>query len=166
MKFDLIGLNASIIQRQAVEAIIKCNDITEEYGLYLSQPQAMELVATRAQALSANGRIEFGGGVVDKMILAFCDSSYISMHNYTDTLHRLIEMFYNYKNETLGMMGDDDLIEFMKQSFNDVCEGSLDLLENRELEQMAHNLRYGRKPNYQEPAPKPDPDEEDLDDQY
>ncbi|MDR3270569.1 MAG: DUF6323 family protein [Peptococcaceae bacterium] len=31
------------------------------------------------------------------MIKEFCASPYISMHNYADTLHTLVEIFYYYK---------------------------------------------------------------------
>ena len=51
-----------------------------------------EIVETRTVSLKSNGRIEFGGGVVEKIIKEFCDSPYISMHNYVETLHELIEI--------------------------------------------------------------------------
>jgi hypothetical protein len=85
------------------------------------------------------------------------------MHNYAETLHELIEMFYYYKNETLDLMSDEDLIKFMKGSFDGKCQGSLELLSGRELANMARNLRYGYPLDYSE-----DPllDEEDEDDEY
>lgn len=36
----------------------------------------------------------------------------------------------------------------MKDSFDGKCEGSLELLSERELEKMARNLRYGYAPDY------------------
>jgi hypothetical protein len=89
------------------------------------------------------GRVEFGGGIVDKVILMFCDSPYISMHNYEETLHELIEIFYYYKNEALDLIGDDELIKYMKTAFNGICQGSLDLLAGRELYNLARGLRFG-----------------------
>ena len=150
MSFNLMGFTSSIIQKQAVNEIVKCNDFTESYGLILTRQQAIELVETRAYALHANGRIEFGGGVIDKFIKVFCDSPYLHMHNYAETLHELIEIFYYYKNETLDLMSDDDLIKYMKTSFDGICQGSLDLLCGRELATMAHNLRYGVAFDYSE----------------
>lgn len=146
MGLELTAFSSSLIQRQAVHEIIKCNDITANFGLALTEQQALALTETRMFALSENGRIEFGGGVIDKLIIAFCDSPYISMQNYTETLHALIELFYYYKNETLDLMTDDDLVRFMKKAFDGVCQGSLDLLAGRELETMARNLRCGRPP--------------------
>ena len=149
--FDLIPFApAGLIQKQAAGEVVKCNDYTLRFGLVLTQSQAMELVETRTLALSDNGRIEFGGGVIDKIIKEFCDSPYISMYNYVETLNELIEMFYYYKNETMDLISDDELIEFMKSSFDGVCQGSLDLLSGRELYRLAKNLRFGLPYNFSE----------------
>ena len=149
MNFELIPFaSAGLIQKQSASEVVKCNDYTRRFGLILTQTQAIELVEARALALSDNGRIEFGGGVIDKIIKAFCVSPYISMHNYMETLHELIEIFYYYKNETMDLLSDDDLIKMMKSSFDGVCQGSLDLLSGRELYRAAKNLRFGLPYNY------------------
>jgi hypothetical protein len=72
------------------------------------------------------------------------------MQNYAETLHELIEMFYYYKNETLDLISDDDLIKFMHKAFDGICHGSLELLYGRELAKMAKNLRYGHAHDYSE----------------
>jgi len=130
------------IPKQAVDEIEKCNGFTSRFGLTLSRQDVIELVETRNLSLKKYGRIEFGGGIIDKIIREFCDSPYISMHNYVETLHELIEIFYFYKNETLDLISDDELIKFMKSSFDGKCQGSIELLSERELDKMAHNLRY------------------------
>ena len=156
MSFELIPFASGFVQKQAVGEIIKCNDYTVRFGLILTPAQALELAETRSIALSENGRIEFGGGVIDKIIIEFCDSPYISMHNYTQTIHELLELFYFYKNETLDLVSDDDLIRHMKTAFDGICQGSLDLLSGRELDRLARNLRCGYRYDYSE-------DEEDED---
>ena len=161
MEYELISFSNSIIQKYAVNEIIKCNDTTENYGLVLTEAQAIELIETRNCSLKENGRVEFGGGIIDKIIKEFCDSPYISMYNYTEIINELIEIFYYYKNDSLDLINDDDLIKFMHKTFDGVCQGSLELLCNRELERMAHNLRYGLAPDYSEDATL---DEEEDDD--
>ena len=148
MSFELIPFVSGIIQKQAVDEVINCNDYTQRFGLALTQTQAIELVETRFLSLRDNGRIEFGGGVIEKVIKAFCDSPYISMQNYAQTLHELIETFYFYKNETLDLISDDDLIKYMKSAFDGICQGSLDLLSSRELHRFAKNLRFGLPAEY------------------
>jgi len=163
LSFEIMNVFSSLIQKQAVDKIVKCNDFTFRFGLTLSCQDAIELVETRTVSLKSNGRIEFGGGVVEKIIKEFCDSPYISMHNYVDTLHELIEIFYFYKNETLDLISDDELIKFMENSFDGKCQGSLALLSGRELEKMARNVRYGYAPDYSEDN---EYDEEDEDGEY
>lgn len=166
MPFEIMSISSTLIQKQAVAEIEKCNDFTAKFGLVLSREDAAALVETRTLALKSNGRIEFGGGVIDKIIREFCDSPYISMHNYADTLHELTEIFYFYKNETLDLMSDDDLIKFMKNSFDGKCQGSLELLSGRELANMARNLRYGYAPDYSEDSECDEEDEYDEYDEY
>ena len=150
MGFELISFSSGLVEKQAAQEIVRCNDYTEQFGLVLTQQQAAQLVQTRSDSLRQNGRIEFGGGVIDKIIREFCDSPYISADNYAQTLQELIELFYAFKNETMDRVPDDDLIYFMKSAFDGVCGGSLELLADRELYRMAKNVRSGLPYNYEQ----------------
>ncbi|MBP7332497.1 MAG: hypothetical protein KBA08_09385 [Firmicutes bacterium] len=161
MVFELSLFTGALVEKQAVNEIMKCNDLTIKFGLVLTEAQALALVETRSFALKENGRIEFGGGVIDKIINEFCDSPYISMHNYEETLHELLEIFYYYKNETLDLISDDDLVKYMKSAFDGICQGSLELLSGRELYMLARNLRYGYAPDYSDDAMELAGEEED-----
>ena len=169
MSFELSlfqsGFNNALVQKQAVNEVMKMNDTTMKYGLMLTEQQSIALVETRSFALRNTGRIEFGGGVIDKIIYEFCDSPYISMHNYDAILHEIMEAFYYYKNETLDLISDDELIGYMKKMFDGVCQGSVELLSGRELERLARNLRQGRAFDSLEDAGQ-DEDEEDTDGEY
>lgn len=158
------GAGNALVQKQAVAEIMRMETVTARYGLALTEAQAAALVETRTLALCGAGRVEFGGGVVDKLILAFCDSPYLSMENYEETLHGLIEIFYSYKNQTLDLVSDSELIQFMKKAFDGVCQGSLELLDGRELNRFAENLRLGRAYSWEEDAEEADEDREDEDD--
>lgn len=140
-KFMLIPAN--MLSKLAAAEIIRCNEITSRYGLMLSQADAIELIETRSLALSSNGRIEFSGGVINKIIIKFCDSPFLSQFNYVSTLNDLLETFYYFKNETLDELSDDELISWMKKYYDQTCQGSVELLQNRELEALAHNIRFG-----------------------
>ncbi len=54
--------------------------------------------------------------------------------NYADTLMRLQDIFYLYKNESLDELTDDELLEYMKEKFDGICAGDLDYLEGTELD--------------------------------
>ena len=132
-----------MVHKLAVTEIMTSNEITSRYGLVLSQAEAQELVETRAEALNSNGRVEFGGGIINKLIMKFCNSPFLSQFNYSATLNELIETFYYFKNETLDEISDDELLSLMKKYFDHNCQGSIELLQHRELEALARNIRYG-----------------------
>lgn len=137
MKFELTTLNNGLIQKQATGDILTLNDATSTFGLSLTPEQAGRLVATRTDALTQTGRIEFGSGVIGKLIRAFCDSPYITQRHYEETLHDLVEIFYGCKNETGDRIGDDDLIALMKTAFDGPCAGSVELLAGQSVDGLA-----------------------------
>lgn len=130
--------------RQAAQALLALNEQTGARGLRLSEGQALELVAARTEALAKTGRIEFGGGAIERLILAFCESPYLSRDNYAQALHELIDLFYEFKNETLDRISDQELVAFMAQAFDGPCAGSTDLLAGQALPALARHLRAGR----------------------
>ncbi|MBR5618856.1 MAG: hypothetical protein IKW76_03905, partial [Clostridia bacterium] len=160
--FDLISFSSGLLQKHTVQDIMRCNERSARYGLVLTTEQAKELAETRESSLRENGRIEFGSGVVDKIINAFCDSPYLMQSNYVETLHELIELFYYYKSDVEDLISDDELIEFMKSSFDGECQGCIDLLANRELDQLARNLRNDRPVNYTDDEPDVDEEDEEV----
>jgi hypothetical protein len=166
MAFELSLFSGALIEKQAVNEVMKCNDLTIKFGLALTEAQALALVETRAFTLRENGRIEFGGGVIDKIINEFSDSPYLYTSNYEETLHDLLATFYYYKNETLDLISDDDLIKFMKNAFDGICQGSIELLSGRELYNLARNLRFGLARDHSDDASELNADVEDKDGEY
>lgn len=127
----------------AVEQILETNEKAIEYGLSLTKADALELIETRDEVLQQIGRIEIGSATISKLINAFYDSSFINQQEYSETLSELLEIFYYMKNESLELISDDDLIDLMKDYFENRCMGSLELLKNRELEKVSRNIRFG-----------------------
>lgn len=127
--------------KNQIKTITNCNQYTEKFGIRLSEQEALELVTCRKHSLKEQERVEFGEGILPKLIFAFCDSPYIYQDNYVDTIAMLQDIFYLYKNEALDELTDDELIEYMKQSFEGVCQGSLEYLEDTCLEKFARMIR-------------------------
>ena len=88
------------------------------------------ILAERKNALAEQRRIEFGAGIAIKIIYEFCDSEYIHQSNYVETIIRLQEIFYLYKNEMHDEITDDELLHLMKEQFENICFGDLDHLES------------------------------------
>lgn len=136
MFLELVLCNETQLQK-----IADCNQYTEKFGLQLSNQDVMTLMKDRAEVLSEQRRMEFHGGILEKLIFAFCDSAYIYQDNYVETMGRLQEIFYLYKNESLDELSDDELIDYMREQFENECEGSLDHLEDTVLEAFARGIR-------------------------
>ena len=77
--------------------MIEANQTTKQYGLMLSEQDAKLILKSQRYALKQEERIEFGEGVIPKIIYEFCDSDFIDQNNYVDTIIRLQEIFYLYK---------------------------------------------------------------------
>lgn len=145
MKKNISIFNNSLIEKEIENEILSCNEVTSEYELKLTKEDVKELIKTRNIALKKTGRIEFNGEIIDKIILKFCKSPFISQYNYNDTINELVEIFYNYKNEMLDYLSDDELIEIMQEFFDGYCQGSLELLEGKILYRISDNIRNGVK---------------------
>ena len=96
----LAALKTAMAERPTADKILSCNEATRKYGLTLTEQQALALAQTRTTALKDTKRLEFGGGIVDKLIMALCDSPYVTQESYEDTLHEWILLFYELKNNT------------------------------------------------------------------
>jgi hypothetical protein len=131
--------------QQTISALQECNEVTARFGLQLTPDEMNELVENRRETLERCGRIEFGGGVLKKLILEFADSSFLNQDQYAETLMELQECFYYFKNESLEILSDDELIKRMKKYFDDVCQGSVEYLQTTMLENYCRDIRYGTK---------------------
>lgn len=94
--------------------------------------------------LKETGRIEFREGIIDRIIKEFCDSPYINQDNYALALYELVEIFYEYKNEIMDLVTDEELITFMKKSFDGICEGDIEYLTGTIMYRMRKNLLKGK----------------------
>lgn len=130
-------------KQQTIAELRECNKFTQKYGLYLSEQQMIDLTERRFTALQDTGRIEFGQGILTKLLRAFCDSPYIMQDDYEETILVLQDCFYYFKNECEDRISDDELMEFMKNRFDGICQGSLDYLAGTSLEELCRNTRYG-----------------------
>ena len=143
MENNIVSISDLFVSKETFLEVQKCNEKTLEYGLKLSAEDINIILQTRKESLIKTGRIEVGGELIQKIILTFCDSPYISQYNYIETIDDIIETFYYYKNETMDEIGDEDLINLMKNYFDNECQGSLDLLKYKYLDNIAHNIKYG-----------------------
>lgn len=138
------GEDAAQLQlRAAAHELESCNRVIERYGLSLSRQDIQALVVGRLEALEVSDRVEFGGGVSKELVLAFASSPYLSQATFVQTLLELQELFYEFKNESLEQIPDDDLIGKMRALFDDPAQGDLEYLAEALFEGLARHVRDG-----------------------
>ena len=112
-----------------VGQILKTNETSKENGLTLTVEEAKALVAARGDTLREERRVEFGDSISPKLIRAFADSSFINQEDYAEIIARLQEIFFLYKNESMDMVSDDELLGIMKNAYENESGGDLEYLE-------------------------------------
>jgi len=140
---DMFQLILEEKKKQELANILTCNEKSSQFGLTLTEHDAQELMVCRNESLKRYQRAEFGTGILEKLIDTFCDSQYIHQSNYTETLEQLQDIFYEFKNEALDLLTDDELLTFMKEQFEGVCSGDLEYLEGTCLDKFAEAVRGG-----------------------
>lgn len=139
-----------ILNKQTqLKEIMELNGRTEEFGLVLSREDTELLIEERQNILKQERRVEFGQGILPRLIFAFCDSEYIMQDNYVQSLIRLQEIFYHYKNEMEDEITDDELLNFMREQFETTCFGDFNYLEGTCLDIFSEAIRAGYQ-GYQE----------------
>lgn len=133
----------ALLERAQIQKVMESNQYTEQYGLTLSAQDAEVLAQERKSTLMEQKRVEFGESILPRIIYEFCDSAFISQSNYVESLVRLQEIFFLYKNEMLDEISDEELLNFMKEQFETVCFGDFDYLEGTCLDIFAQAVRAG-----------------------
>lgn len=130
-------------QQNQLGNVMETNRMTQKYGLMLNEQEAKLIIGERTHALQQEKRVEFGESITPKIIYEFCDSDFIDQNNYVETIIRLQEIFYLYKNEMQDEISDDELLHFMKEQFEEICFGDLGYLEGTCLNNFSQAIRAG-----------------------
>ena len=121
------------------------NALLELYGMSLSAAQAKALRRREQQALMESGRIEFGEGIMTKLIYALCDSPWLAQNSLTEVLEAMTYAFYYYKKEADGYLSDDELIEAMADCFNGKAQGSVEYMSETSLYDLVRTMKRGNE---------------------
>lgn len=144
MKQDWLSIMQEPIQRQA---LLATNNFSRQYGLTLTEEQVQLILQERRGNLREQQRVEFGASITEKIIYTFCNSPFLNQNNYVETICRLQEIFFLYKNEMEDEITDDELLQLMKDQFEKLCFGDLDYLADTCLYNFAQAIRAGYRSN-------------------
>lgn len=132
-------LDSSMLKKYTDE-IAEVNQKAKEFGLGLTRNEIKNIIISRNQVLHSYGRVELNVDVIKELAEVFCASPYVNNENYLSTLYELQEIFYDLKNETEDKIGDSRLIGMMKNYFDGMAMGSLELLKSK-LEEFTERFR-------------------------
>lgn len=130
-------------EQNIASQVLQTNQHSQKFGLVLNEQEARLIAQENARTLQEQMRVEFGSGISAKIIYEFCSSAYINQNNFVNTIIRLQDIFFLYKNEMQDEITDDELLHLMKEQFENLCFGDLDYLENTCLYNFAQAIRAG-----------------------
>lgn len=143
MEYEIFQKLQALQARKEQLKILSCNEATQEFGLSLTDDEAGQLMECRNETLREQKRVEIGESVLPKLIMVFCDSPYLEQDGYAEALMELQDVFFLFKNESMDEVTDDELLEFMREQFDDVCYGSAEYLSSTCLERFSRAVRAG-----------------------
>ena len=123
--------------------LTRCNARSAPFGLVLTETEMGPLALSQRRALRAAGRIEVGGGVLERRVAAFCDAPDLDPACYAETLDELQALFYQLKGVCREQLSDSELITAMRQIY-DGTGGSLEALAGADRETLLETARTGR----------------------
>ena len=138
----LISLE-NISVRPIEKELLELNEVSEKYGLVLSEDDARSLSAMRNRSITENERVEIGSGAVGEIVKKFCTSRYVTNENYAYILEEVTYLFYFIKTETDDKISDGALIDELFGRFELECRGDIDTLESREAERIIRKVNSG-----------------------
>lgn len=119
------------IEKSEEKHVLACNEKTCRYQLSLSPKDVEELLESRKEKMKELELVELKEGILPGLIETFADSPYLFQESYVNDLDQLQFLFYRFKGERT----DEEMLELLKKSFDQVCQGSMQLLI-QQLEQL------------------------------
>lgn len=123
MGMEFNNLMLPEVEQKEIKHVLACNEITCNYCITLKEEDVKRLILSRREFFKELEIIEFNEGILKKLIEVFADSPYLFQDSYADTLDFLQFVFYRFKRGS-----DEDMLELMRNAFDNICQGSMELL--------------------------------------
>lgn len=136
-------LPPALLEAQGLHALERVNADARPGQLVLKPEEVAFLAKRRVEVLRGTARVEFGEGILPRLVAAFRNSPYIAPADFAGTVNELLECFYHFKNEGMEALPDDELLAFMEEQFDGPCRGSVEYLQGTLLENLARRARFG-----------------------
>ncbi len=126
---------------QLKSELLETNKKSAEYGLVLSEQDALMLVVQGKEAIALQDRVEFGKSITVKLVEKFMQSTYISPVDYAQTIAMLLEIFYEAKEESLDVLTDEEVIDILYDFFERESGGDIETLQTRDMYYLCRKIR-------------------------
>lgn len=141
--FSLSLLSGGAAQKNETGLLLKSNEKLKNTGLFFPGSRRQRLSQHEMLHCSAregwNSVQAFSAGLLKPSVIRRGFRRRIMSR----PCMRSPDCFRNLKTETMDIVSDDELIDFMKEAFNGFCKGSLELLAGRALPMLAEHVRSG-----------------------
>ena len=137
-KPDSLALLQSSSRRQELLAL---NPVLKKHGLSLTPANSEEILESGKRALQNQGRVELGTAVIREIAKRLSESSYISQGNFISSVCDLYEIFHFIKNAVSDFISDEEVLDAMMFSFENICHGSIEFLMGKGSEKVIRSLR-------------------------
>ena len=131
----------ALLQSGQTPDLLALNSVLDGRGLSLTPANAEDILESRKRTLKNQGRIELDTKVTQKIIQRLSESSYINRDNFISSIDDLYEIFHHIKNEISEFTSDEEILDAIMFSFENICGGSTELLMGKGAEAIVHKFR-------------------------
>lgn len=143
--FDSLNQTARI---SSINEVFKLNYKLKKYNLCISKLDAIDIVETRDRTLSAHGRVELNMSIINSIVGQIAKSHYINQDNLVETINDMYEVFHYIKNLTSDLLPDEKVLKAIMYFFNEVYNGSIDLLKGKGVDKIIDNFKNNKELTY------------------
>lgn len=138
----------SILHDNNTNELLSCNEDLKKKGLVLLPKDIDEIIKFRSTALKRQARIELNIDVTKLIIARLSESSYVNQENFIKTINDFYEIFHFIKNSTSDLISDEDVLNAVASYYENVCQGSMELLRGKGIEKIIENFEKQRQLDY------------------
>lgn len=130
------------LQNNRKQELLSLNPSLNAHGLSLTPENAAEILESGKRALKNQGRVELGTSVTQEIVKRLSASPYVTQDSFVSSVCDLYEVFHFIKNALSDFISDEEVLDAMMFSFENVCHGSVEFLMGKGAEKIIHSLRH------------------------
>ena len=116
-----MGMGLARVSRAAIEKAAR------DAGLALTAEQAREITEAESTCLSECRRVSFGESAAVRVVREFAESPFIAGDGDAETIAKLVEAFYELREDHPASISDTEILELLGESFDGDAGGDVGL---------------------------------------